>query len=69
MTNQKNFTEGKILVPLLKFAVPVLLALFLQSLYGAVDLMIVGKFADPADVDKIRIVEGQRKITKFVDKR
>ncbi len=53
MTNQKNFTEGKILVPLLRFAVPVLLALFLQSLYGAVDLMIVGKFADPADVSGV----------------
>ncbi len=32
--------SGKILVPLLKFAIPVLFALFLQSLYGAVDLLI-----------------------------
>ncbi len=53
MAEQKNFTEGKILVPLLKFAIPVLFALFLQSLYGAVDLMIVGKFADPADVSGV----------------
>ena len=53
MSNQKNFTEGKILGPLLKFAIPVLLALFLQSLYGAVDLMIVGKFAEPADVSGV----------------
>ena len=53
MTNQKNFTEGKILGPLLKFAIPVLFALFLQSLYGAVDLMIVGKFAEPADVSGV----------------
>ena len=30
MTEQKNFTEGKILAPLLKFAIPVLFALFLQ---------------------------------------
>ena len=28
--------------PLLLFAVPVLLALFLQAMYGAVDLLIVG---------------------------
>ncbi|MCR5389750.1 MAG: MATE family efflux transporter [Lachnospiraceae bacterium] len=53
MANQKNFTEGKILGPLLKFAIPVLFALFLQSLYGAVDLMIVGKFAEPADVSGV----------------
>ena len=53
MSNQNNFTEGKILGPLLKFAIPVLFALFLQSLYGAVDLMIVGRFADPADVSGV----------------
>lgn len=53
MKGQKNFTEGKILGPLLRFALPVLFALFLQSLYGAVDLMIVGKFAEPADVSGV----------------
>lgn len=53
MKAQKNFTEGKILGPLLRFALPVLFALFLQSLYGAVDLMIVGKFAEPADVSGV----------------
>lgn len=53
MKAQKNFTEGKILGPLLQFALPVLFALFLQSLYGAVDLMIVGKFAEPADVSGV----------------
>ena len=51
--SSKNFTEGKILGPLLRFALPVLFALFLQSLYGAVDLMIVGKFAEPADVSGV----------------
>ncbi len=38
------FTEGKILGPLIKFALPVLLALFLQTMYGAVDLLIIGQF-------------------------
>ena len=37
-----NFTEGKILSPLVRFALPVLLALFLQTMYGAVDLLVVG---------------------------
>ena len=44
MTKTNNFTEGKILSPLVKFAIPVLFALFLQALYGAVDLLIVGQF-------------------------
>ena len=49
MNKQLDFTEGKILAPLLQFAVPVLFALFLQSMYGAVDLMVVGKFGEAAD--------------------
>ena len=50
---QKNLTEGNILSSLLKFAVPVLLALFLQAMYGAVDLLVVGQFADTADVSGV----------------
>lgn len=53
MKNNQDFTQGKILLPLLRFAVPVLFALFLQSLYGAVDLLVVGKFADAADVSAV----------------
>ena len=48
-----NFTQGKILSPLLKFTLPVLAALFLQSLYGAVDLLVVGQFATSADVSAV----------------
>lgn len=32
---------------------PVLFALFLQTMYGAVDLLIVGKFASSADVSAV----------------
>ncbi len=53
MERRIDFTNGKIVVPLLKFAEPVLLALFLQAMYGAVDLMIVGKFASSADVSAV----------------
>ncbi|MBR0106418.1 MAG: MATE family efflux transporter, partial [Lachnospiraceae bacterium] len=53
MEKTMNFTEGKILGPLMKFAGPVFLALFIQSLYGAVDLLIVGRFALPADVSDV----------------
>lgn len=50
MQKVQNFTEGKILTPLLKFLVPILCALFLQAMYGAVDLLVVGKFASTTDV-------------------
>ena len=45
--------KGRILNPLILFALPVLLALFLQAMYGAVDLLIVGKFASSADVSAV----------------
>ena len=51
MEKTQNFTEGKIFAPLIRFALPVLLALFLQTMYGACDLLIVGQFGgDRADV-------------------
>ena len=53
MESEKNFTQGNILRSLLLFALPVLLALFLQAMYGAVDLLIVGKFAASADVSAV----------------
>lgn len=48
-----QFTEGKILFPLVRFALPVLLALFLQAMYGAVDLWVVGRFGSAADVSAV----------------
>ena len=53
MNDNTSFTNGKILKPLILFAMPVLLALFLQAMYGAVDLLIVGKFASSADVSAV----------------
>ena len=53
MKETKTFTEGKILKPLVLFALPVLLALFLQAMYGAVDLLVVGKFASSVDVSAV----------------
>ena len=53
MERNPTFTEGKILQPLILFAMPVLFALFLQAMYGAVDLLVVGKFASSADVSAV----------------
>lgn len=49
----QNFTQGKILRPLLRFAFPVLLALFLQTLYGAVDMIVVGRYCSSAEVSAV----------------
>ena len=49
----EDFTEGKILIPMLRFAVPALLAMLLQTLYGAVDLLIVGQFSNSASVSAV----------------
>ncbi|MBP3657206.1 MAG: MATE family efflux transporter [Clostridia bacterium] len=48
-----DFTQGGILAPLIGFAVPVLFAMFLQTMYGAADLLIVGWFGSTADVSAV----------------
>ncbi len=53
MERKNDFTTGKILGPLLRFMVPVFLAMLLQVMYGAVDLLIVGKFAQSRDVSAV----------------
>lgn len=53
MKQARSFTEGPILLPLVRFALPVLAALFLQALYGAVDLWVVGQYGSPVDVSAV----------------
>ncbi len=48
-----DFTSGAILPRLLKFMLPVLFAMFLQAMYGAVDLLVVGQFSTNADVSGV----------------
>ncbi|MBE7004829.1 MAG: MATE family efflux transporter, partial [Ruminococcaceae bacterium] len=55
MRNETNFTSGPIVGPLLRFSLPILLALFLQALYGAVDLLVVGKYAAASDVSGVAV--------------
>ncbi len=50
---ERNFTSGRILGPLIRFMIPVFLAMFLQAMYGAVDLLIVGKFGQSTDVSAV----------------
>ena len=50
-----TFLAGPILPALMKFSLPVLLALLLQALYGAADLWTVGKFCGEADVSAVAV--------------
>ena len=53
MKLSNDFTEGKILSPLLRFSVPIFLSILLQAMYGGVDLMIVGLFGDASAVSAV----------------
>ena len=48
-----SFTEGPVFQSLLRFAIPVLGALILQAAYGAVDLLIVGKFGNASSISAV----------------
>ncbi len=48
--NNLDFTQGKMLPKILKFAFPLVCALLLQALYGAVDLIVVGQFGDASSI-------------------
>lgn len=50
---EHNLTEGNIIKTLLLFAVPFLVANILQSLYGAVDLFVVGRYCTAESVAAI----------------
>lgn len=53
MAKTNDFTTGGVFLPLLRFSLPILAALILQTAYGAVDLWMVGKFATAADVSAV----------------
>ncbi len=53
MNNNQNFTEGNILNKLIRFMIPILGALILQAMYGAVDLLIVGWFGTNAGISAV----------------
>lgn len=48
--NNKSLTEGSVVKTLIAFAIPFLIANILQSLYGAVDLFVVGKYCTAESV-------------------
>lgn len=54
MTNDKaDFTQGSILKKLVAFMMPILGALILQAAYGAVDLLVVGRFGSTSGLSAV----------------
>lgn len=51
--NKNDFTQGSILGKMLKFMIPVLGALILQAMYGAVDILVVGWFGTTAGISGV----------------
>ena len=54
MIEDKNdFTQGSIVSKLLRFMIPILGALILQAMYGAVDILVVGWFGTTAGISGV----------------
>ena len=51
--SDNDFTQGRISGKLLKFMIPVLGALILQAMYGAVDILIVGWFGTTSGISAV----------------
>ena len=66
MDNKRDFTQGNILGKMLSFMLPILAALILQAMYGAVDLLIVGKFGTTAGISGVSTGSGIMNLFTFV---
>ena len=51
--NKNDFTQGRIVSKLLTFMIPIFGALVLQAMYGAVDLLVVGRFGTTAGISGV----------------
>lgn len=51
--DHNTFLEGRILPPLIRFSIPLMLSLILQALYGGVDLAVVGHFSATSSVSAV----------------
>ena len=58
MSQEREFTQGKIYGPLLRFMLPLLFANFLQALYSAGDMLIIGLFGSTSDVSAVSTGSG-----------
>lgn len=55
MEKEHDLTRGSVLKVLIRFALPFLFSSFMQALYGAVDLMVVGQFSGVSAISAVNI--------------
>lgn len=65
-TLSDDFTQGSIAGKLVKFMIPVLGALILQAMYGAVDLIVVGQFGTNAGISGVATGSSVINLVTFV---
>lgn len=61
-----DFTQGNIVGKLVRFMIPVLGALILQAMYGAVDLLVVGQFGTDAGISAVATGSNVMNLVTFV---
>ena len=52
-SDRQDFTQGSIFGKLIQFMIPILGALILQAMYGAVDMLVVGHFGTTAGISAV----------------
>lgn len=50
---ENKIINGNVTKSLINFTIPILFALFLQVMYGSIDMWVVGKFADISDISGV----------------
>lgn len=55
MNNNKNLINGNVLSVLVKFTLPILFSILLQTAYGSADLFIVGQFSDVNNISGVSV--------------
>lgn len=55
MREEHDLTKGSVLKVLIRFALPFLFSSFMQAFYGAVDLMVVGRFSGVSAIAAVNI--------------
>ena len=61
-----DFTQGNIANKLIRFMIPILGALVLQAMYGAVDLLVVGQFGTDAGISAVSTGSNVINLVTFV---
>ena len=66
MDDKQDFTQGSIFGKMIQFMFPILGALILQAMYGAVDLLVVGHFGTNAGISAISTGSSIMNLVTFV---